>query len=329
MKPDDKQNKSMDFVPEKNAVNVDAGTEETTKAEVLDAKKLSEKKKKQVIEGKLRKNRLYFYGLPFAVGTLILITIFVFAIPFFEDYPVTDKDLKTVNKSITNTNQTKANILKLQEDYPDIQNLLSRINERVPEKSEPGKIGSLIQEKAKDFNLEIKNIEDKLKVDNLTEEEVDENEKLIERLATGEAEFEPEGVSNPRIRVRRLYINLELSGTFENFKAFMDEIKVTDPIINLLSISYSESPVEGDDNSLAGITAELQFESFAAYLVEPKAGETEIDVSPSFDYRGALQEGNMQEIPVEAFSFNKKEIEGLLSGDTSVLGVPRETTTPQ
>lgn len=278
---------------------------------------LKKQRQDDLIKGQVKKNQAYFYGLPLVVGSLMLITIFVFVVPFFSTYPENQSKISIANRSIQNTNESIENLTQIQAEEQDINQLINRLDSRIPTESKPGNIANIIQSVADDFNLEARRVATpapEFDEDGQLQQEEDDGQ-LLESLGTGEVELQPAGTINPNLKARQININLEIQGNKQNFLNFIDQIKQTDPVINLVNISYEEGWVEGaTDGDFNDITVSATFESFA--LLPPD----EEDYSYLNQSYSSYLETLDTEISAEQFDWNQEEIEGVLDGTIDLNG---------
>ncbi len=224
-----------------------------------------EKKKKNVVRSKMRQNKLFFYGFPILVLACVFGGLVYFILPCVQvvlnsgsKNQILDKNTEVVDRSVQN----------LKAAYND-ENVIKgydlALTEFIPENPKVGDVINVIQTKAKDFNLEsqigVTKNDSKTTIDKLAKKNQDDK-PLFQSITSGEIGFQPKSL-NKNTDAVLISIEVSLKGDRKSFLSFVQGIQGIKPLINLVSVEYSESKDNVENPDVNGL---VRFEAYALKL---------------------------------------------------------------
>jgi Tfp pilus assembly protein PilO len=230
-----------------------------------------------IIQERLKKNKVIFFGYPLLVVTYVFVVVILLVYPTVIKYFDYRDRIAILDTNYNNLKQTSANLQELARREQDIQKYENRLLKIVPSDSRLASLIDKIDQTAKGYSLEQQvsfNIQDEREtINRLGSLGADVNyEEFIDSLNSGEIKFSPTFLQNKNVEARVLIVSIRIKGTKTNFIKFVDALQKFEPLVNVVSASYRENP---DYSGNTQVDVDLNLESFVLFV---KPHESRSDV---------------------------------------------------
>ncbi|BDQ04678.1 MAG: hypothetical protein KatS3mg084_0196 [Candidatus Dojkabacteria bacterium] len=230
-----------------------------------------------IIQERLKKNKVIFFGYPLLVVTYVFVVVIVFVYPTVIKYFDYRDRIAILDTNYNNLKQTSANLQELARREQDIQKYENRLLKIIPSDSRLASLIDKIDQAAKGYSLEQQvsfNIQDEREtINRLGSLGADVNyEEFIDSLNSGEIKFSPTFLQNKNVEARVLIVSIRIKGTKTNFIEFVDALQKFEPLVNVVSASYRESP---DYSGNTQVDVDLNLESFVLF-VKPQESRSDV-----------------------------------------------------
>lgn len=230
-----------------------------------------------IIQERLKKNKVIFFGYPLLVVTYVFVVVILLVYPTVIKYFDYRDRIAILDTNYNNLKQTSANLQELARREQDIQKYENRLLKIVPSDSRLASLIDKIDQTAKGYSLEQQvsfNIQDEREtINRLGSLGADVNyEEFIDSLNSGEIKFSPTFLQNKNVEARVLIVSIRIKGTKTNFIEFVDALQKFEPLVNVVSASYRENP---DYSGNTQVDVDLNLESFVLF-VKPQESRSDV-----------------------------------------------------
>lgn len=254
-----------------------------------------------IIQQKLKSNKVFFYGLPVAVIALVFAVIIFFVLPTAQKYFEYQSTKQTLDENILNMKSSSTNLKTALADEATIDTYDNKLSQSIPVDAKLGSVLDIIQKTADDYGLQKEFTSsstdgnaDRSSITNLAQTN-DQKKALFQNLTSGEIEYKPKSITSDA-SAKLLSIDVSIKGKKTDFLKFIDSMKDQEPVINLAYVEYSETDeVDGVET----ITATTRFESYTLKLdpADNIKQPTELKIDDS---------RLLSPIPIETFIWNRQ-----------------------
>lgn len=264
----------------------------------------------EIIQKKLKQNKLFFYGFPLVVVVCVFISLLFFVIPGIRFYFIAHKYLNTLDDNVRIVEKSVANLRAALNDESALNEADSALSSYIPFDAKAGNIINIIQTKAKDFNLESKvsvpQGASNTSLGSIATKDGKTN-NIFNSISSSETLFKPKELGGD-IEAVLISTEVNLKGNKQSFLSFLNELKKVKPLINLVFIDYNE----GSSADTANVNATLRLESYAL-----KESITDLKPASPKQYKNDDSSLYDSEFREERFIWDKSLVNTLNSSNSS------------